>query len=161
MSVIVTKVYENRITIAADSQYTYGETKKFTSKLVTTPNLVLGYSGPATQLTKMHAHLAKEGRDEVRPTVEGVHHFFQAFDAYYGPSAEGYDRCWHLVTQGQAFSYIEGHILEIEDYDAIGSGRDYAIAALWLGCPPCQAVETAIAHNIFCGGPVQEAVIPK
>lgn len=160
MSVVVTKVFSDRIVMAADSQLTYMDTKSITPKLIHGPNLTLGLCGPADQLTKMKAHLAVEGNDIVSPTIEGVHDFFTKFDAYMYRNHE-LERQWHIVTQGKAFTYIEGNIIEIVNFDAIGSGRDNALTALWLGCTPFRAVEAAINFNIFCGGPVQEVTIAK
>lgn len=40
----------------------------------------------------------------------------------------------------------------IEDgYVACGSGRDYAMAAMYLGCDAKKAVEVACAHDTSCG----------
>lgn len=34
---------------------------------------------------------------------------------------------------------------------AMGSGRDYAMAAMYLGCDAIKAVEVACAHDVSCG----------
>jgi len=41
------------------------------------------------------------------------------------------------------------------DYTAIGGGRDFAIAALYLGKSPKESIEIASALDIHTGGPVQ------
>jgi ATP-dependent protease HslVU (ClpYQ) peptidase subunit len=41
------------------------------------------------------------------------------------------------------------------NYHAVGSGRDYAIAAMYLGKTARQAVEIARIFDVYTGGPLQ------
>lgn len=43
-----------------------------------------------------------------------------------------------------------------QEKTAMGSGRDYALAAMFLGCNAREAVEVACAFDIFCGNGVDE-----
>lgn len=43
-----------------------------------------------------------------------------------------------------------------QEKTAMGSGRDYALAAMHLGCNARQAVEVACVFDVFCGNGVDE-----
>lgn len=44
---------------------------------------------------------------------------------------------------------------------AFGSGADFAIAALKLGCSPVKAIELAAECNVFTGGEIMTMEIPR
>ena len=43
----------------------------------------------------------------------------------------------------------------VADFEAIGAGMDFALAALYLGHSVTEAVETAIELSVYCENPVQ------
>ena len=53
------------------------------------------------------------------------------------------------------------HIEEINDYAAIGAGRDYAYAALYLGHEPKEAVKVACDLSCYVSEPIIEVVALK
>lgn len=57
---------------------------------------------------------------------------------------------------GSAWTYARGpYPFPIQDpFHAIGCGRDFAIAAMYLGCSPARAVEVASIFDTGCGGGV-------
>jgi|AraplaDrversion2_2_1032049.scaffolds.fasta_scaffold00773_51 ATP-dependent protease HslVU (ClpYQ) peptidase subunit len=60
----------------------------------------------------------------------------------------------HIDAQGRVFMYSAANPFpeRIESpYFARGSGRDYAMAAMHLGCDARRAVEVACAFDIGCG----------
>jgi hypothetical protein len=65
------------------------------------------------------------------------------------------DNSYLIGYEGKVFS-IEGWLVqEIVNYEAIGRGMDFALAAFYLGHSAEKAVETAIELSVFCEGPVQ------
>ena len=49
------------------------------------------------------------------------------------------------------------HVEEIDDFAAIGAGRDYAYAALYLGATPKEAVEVACELSCYVSEPIVTA----
>lgn len=68
-----------------------------------------------------------------------------------------------LVTfAGKVLLYCGSvHPMEIEDrFTALGSGRDYALAAMHLGCNASEAVKVACEFDAFCGHGVTTMELP-
>lgn len=71
------------------------------------------------------------------------------------PAFQRHDNWSRLVVakRGKVFSYE--HVAEIipvtSEFEAWGSGRDFAIGALEMGADARKAVEIANQYNIYCG----------
>ena len=61
----------------------------------------------------------------------------------------------HRCFKGKAWWIQDLFIEEIKNYAAIGAGRDYALAALYLGNSVSMAVEAACELNVYCKRPVK------
>jgi ATP-dependent protease HslVU (ClpYQ) peptidase subunit len=61
-----------------------------------------------------------------------------------------------IYPTNRIFLYENNFPYEVEGkFAAIGSGGDVAIGALYTGASALTAVNAAIAHCIYCGGPIQ------
>jgi hypothetical protein len=49
----------------------------------------------------------------------------------------------------------------VVDYESIGAGEDFALAAMAMGLNPSQAIEAACEHSIYCELPVNEFIVPR
>jgi len=58
-----------------------------------------------------------------------------------------------VTNEGESLTYLYTPYPErrLDRFDAIGSGRDYALAAMHLGCDAKQAVQVACALDNGCG----------
>ncbi len=50
-------------------------------------------------------------------------------------------------------------ILDIDNFDAIGSGKAFALAAIDLGKSPKEAIALAIKYDLYSSGEIQEKII--
>lgn len=159
MSVIATRVYADRIEIAADSQVTYGMTMQTdqTVKLFTTESgITVGGVGTMQELALlkifMKTHLPGAANEDAM--TDFIHEFRQWLTENAEINPEFDDNEYHIIFDGKAFFVHRYNIREIFEFDAIGAGMDYALAALYLGRPPVEAVKVACELNIFCALPV-------
>jgi ATP-dependent protease HslVU (ClpYQ) peptidase subunit len=126
-------------TLAADKQSTAGSMRRTATKIHRVTDGLVALSGDAS-----HAHAVLAWFQGVRDPREfplGAH-----------PDTVG-----HVIyfTQDGVFLYDgmgTGHREKIEDsFIAFGSGRDYAMAAMHLGCDARRAVEVACEFDVYCG----------
>lgn len=159
MSVIATRVYADRIEIAADSQITFGATMQTdeTVKLFTTDTgITVGGVGTMQELALfkifLKTHFPAAATEDA--LIDFIHEFRQwlAENAEILPEVD--DNEYHFLFEGKAFSIHRYNIREIMEFDAVGAGMDYALAALYLGRSPAEAVKVACDLNIFCSLPV-------
>lgn len=61
-----------------------------------------------------------------------------------------------LAYKGHVFQICGLFVCEIKDYFAIGAGRDFATAALYLGHTPHEAVEVACKLSCWVSEPIVE-----
>lgn len=163
MSVVVTKITDKEIVMVADSQLTSGDTANYKqdAKIFQTNGITMGLVGYARDgvLFKVFCdtHTPKAA------TADDLITFFAEFDEWMRKRTNNAqcDSSFHIVFQGRAFYINNYYITEIEDYHAIGSGRDYALGCLYLGETPERAVEAACDLNIYCQTPVNVFRIPR
>ncbi len=60
-----------------------------------------------------------------------------------------------VIWKNKAFFIHNFYVLEIKDYYAIGAGRDFAFASLYLNNDVKKAVEVACELSTFCEKPVK------
>lgn len=66
-----------------------------------------------------------------------------------------------VTPQGVLYQYDGPIALKLDTpFYAIGSGREYALAAMYLGCDARQAVEVANALDQGCGNGVDSVTLP-
>lgn len=167
MSVVACRVKKNSIEIASDSQTTWGYTldkggELASAKLWCVEDVVMGVVGLARDggLLQLFArtHKPKE------PTEEAVLDFVAEFHTWAlkrtnNSATPNYHAI--LVFGGKAFVICGYYVDEIVTHWAIGSGDDYAKAALHLGHGVEKAVEVACELNLYCELPVIHYSCPR
>jgi ATP-dependent protease HslVU (ClpYQ) peptidase subunit len=70
----------------------------------------------------------------------------------------------HVLPDGSVYLYSDGYIpagpLEDETF-TIGSGRKYALGAIHAGADAYEAVEIAIACDVWCAGPIMSLFLSE
>lgn len=165
MSVVATRVYNDRIEIAADSQITHGMTQFSGNdvKLFATDfGVTVGGCGTMQEVSLFKIFLRT--RIPSSATEDGIldlMHDFHVWLTDHAEAAEADDPShYHLIYDGKAFAIQRYNVKPITTFDAIGAGMDYALTAMELDRSPQDAVKLACKLNIFCSEPVSNLIIP-
>lgn len=165
MSVIATKIYENRIEIASDSLVTiYNEFQDKRVKLFKLSNgIIMGGSGYMKDLFLFQLYLSKlNEREFLNPKEEDVLEIYGEFIEFAKSKSDNSyeDKSEYLLVLGKKVFHIIGYyIKQVTDFDAIGSGMFYAMATLHLGYSVEKACQVACDFNPYCGEPIVKYVI--
>lgn len=165
MTIIVAKKEETGIIFGADAQVTAGSTKRLpeqidVSKLHQANGITLGSAGLARTCNMlgifMKTHLPKAA------DTEGILDWLWRFERWVGEYQAGFsfENVVLIAFESELFYAYELEVFRVPEYGAIGSGQDFAMGALYQGCSVEQAVETAIALDNYCAGPVTQLVHP-
>ncbi|OPC80122.1 hypothetical protein B4N89_03405 [Embleya scabrispora] len=162
MSVVAGKIIDESIVVAADSQVTWGQAKTEGTKLYKIgENLIFGGAGLLRDINLMrlfldtHTPASAEERDVLEFYAEFVEWGKRKLSSF-EPKSE-----FMFAFDGKLFETGGDFDVFYYDYGAIGSGWEYARAALHLGHTPTQAVAVACDLTIFCMPPVTEFRIPR
>ena len=160
MSVVAVKIYEDKITIAADSIMCSGYTnvnyaKKF-SKLVKINDMIMGTVGTANEgsLMWLYMNTHKPNGATEKDILEFVAEF-SSWKTKYNDNSQ-INNSYILIYQNKVFSISGLFVTEIDSYLAIGAGEDYALAALYLGHSPKEAVKVACDLCCYVAEPIIE-----
>lgn len=162
MTAIAAKKDGNFITLAADSMVSSNNVKSLSegvqvSKLIQHNGMIIGSSGRCYEGTLMEifSQNHKPSKPERLSVIEFLMEFgdwVQRKDKNYKPENQfliAFSGALYLVTGGL-------DVYEVNQYEAIGSGRDFVNAALYLGKTPKEAVEVACKLSVYCLEPVVE-----
>ena len=159
MSVIACKITENGYEIAADSitvrGYTQTKTNTLRSKLFEVNGMVIGSVGLAEESSLLR--IFAKTHQPAAATEEGILEFWNEFSGWKKKrNDKGYiENAYFIGIDGIVFAVHEWLIEQILSYEAIGAGKDFALAALHLGHTAEEAIETAIELSIYCETPIQ------
>ena len=163
MSVVAAKVYDNQITIAADSILIKGEKKRNTnfSKLFEYNGMIIGGTGSAEELSLMRHYM--QAHKPASATEKDVLDFIIEFARWKN------EMNLEMEIENEYLLAYEGHLFEIEalfvhevfDFVAIGAGEDFATAALYLKHTPKEAVKVACDLSCFVCEPITECIMRK
>ncbi len=160
MSVVTCKITDTGFDISADSisvrgmTQTRGQNSSF-SKLWTHNGLIVGAVGSAEEASLLR--LFVNTHTPLAPEELAILEFFSEFSDWKNKKVgkSGISNAY-LLGYGDKVFYISGwFVKEVTTYEAIGAGKDFALAALYLGHTAEKAVETAIELSIYCEAPVQ------
>lgn len=159
MSVVVVRVQSDKIEIAADSISVRGWTQskdsnKF-SKLVKINDLFLGSAGLAEESSLLQIFCGT--RKPESATEAAVINFFSEFAEWKDKKTGKFiiENSYLMVVDRHVFQIERFFVQEITDFMAIGAGRDFALAALYLGHNVRKAVEVACELSVYCEAPVK------
>ncbi|MCP4140026.1 MAG: hypothetical protein GY755_07010 [Chloroflexi bacterium] len=165
MSIVACKITKEGYEIAADSISVRGstQTKNNTnrSKLVEVNNMVIGSVGYAEESSLLQ--IFAKTHQPAAATEEGILEFWGEFSGWKKKRMDrgDIDNAYFIGFDDIVFYINHWLIASVTSYEAIGAGKDFALAALHLGHSPEAAVETAIELSIFCEAPVQLIVKKK
>lgn len=156
MSVIAAKVYEKRITMAADAILVKGSSKRNNNfaKIARINDMVVGGTGLAEELSLMWHYMATH--KPAAATEKDILAFIVEFSQWKGNvGARGsIENSYLLVYEGHLYEIEHMFVHEIKDYVAIGAGEDFANAALYLGHTPSEAVKVACDLSCYVCEPI-------
>jgi ATP-dependent protease HslVU (ClpYQ) peptidase subunit len=128
-------------TLAADKAGTNAGYARTVTKIYRVPGGLVGFAGDGSRAMDL-LEWFRAGRD---PLKAPAYPEFQKTDDAVG--------CIFIADDGKSYSYLHSPYPELrqDKFDAIGSGRDYALAAMYLGHDARKAVEVACALDNSCG----------
>ena len=154
MSVIAGKVYESDIVISADSIIVRGDAQRTNfTKLVSVNDMLIGCvglceeSGLMFQFAKTHKPETASERD--------ILSFFVEFAKWKKEFVSAEIENEYLIAYDKHLFSVEGlFVKEVEDFEAIGAGKDFANAVMYLGRTPQEAVKVACSLCCFAAEPI-------
>ena len=159
MSVVAVKKYDNKIVISADSIMVRGyskDTRGNFSKINSINDMIVGSSGYAEE-TSLMWHYARTHKPD-SATEKDILNFIVEF-ANWKRGITGESNILNnylIVFDGHVFEIENMFVYEIQDYESIGAGRDFANAALYLGHSPKEAVAVACELSCYVAEPIIE-----
>ena len=92
-----------------------------------------------------------------RYTEEGMLEFWNEFSEWKKKRTDqsSIENSYFIGVRGVVFYINHWLIASVSSYEAIGAGKDFALAALHLGHTAEEAVATAIELSIYCEAPIQ------
>ncbi len=162
MTVIAASKTANAIIFAADTQITerYSKTTSsdiIHSKLFQQNGMIIGstgdcYEGTLMELFSRNHQPVDTDRLSIIDFLVEFREWIRKKEASYSPK-----NGFLIAFGGKLFRVCGGlDVYEVNEFDAIGSGQDFAKAALLLGHTPKEAVEVACKLSIFCSEPITE-----
>lgn len=158
MSVVAGKVYKDRIIVGADTQTTWGQAvqNSTNAKLFKVKGLIVGSVGAALegQLMRLFCdtHFPKSSSEH------DIVEFMVEFWAWCKKKKDNYvpDGWFLMAFDKKLFSITSNLDVTYHDTWAIGSGWEYAMAALHLGHSVKESVKVACDLTIYCGEPIEQ-----
>lgn len=166
MSVVVCKVYKDKIEMASDSIAVKGWTKvnnahNKISKLMKYNDMIIGGCGNTDEISLFFHYMKThtiENMDE-KSVLDFAIEFRRWKNDLTGDN--NFVNPYIIAYKGKAFA-IEGMLIfPIDDYYAIGAGEDYASGALYMGATPKEAVKAACELCAMVCEPVVCESIPR
>lgn len=167
MSVVVCKVNEKNIEIAADSICVSGWSKLphgvgKNIKLASVNGTVIGGCGLAEEISLFFCY-AQTHSIATPVTANNVLNFileFRDWKSNYTRTST-FENTYIIACDGKAY-YVEGMlVMPIDNYCAIGAGRDFANGALYMGATAEQAVQAACELCAMVAEPIVVERISK
>lgn len=161
MTVVAVKVEKNKVVLSADSACTSGWTTtsnadgKSFAKIKKVGDYVIAGAGLCSDVTLLFMYaktnLIKSNNED------GVLEWFKDFLNWKKGKTGSYgldQTDFILAYNDKAYYFANFLVVEIKEKFAIGSGRDFALAAMHNGACTEKAVETACHFDSFCGLPL-------
>lgn len=156
MSIVTVKVSPTGYRIAADSATLWGQTVKSddTAKLIYTNDMHVGCSGYADEIGLFQVYCATHKPEGARRS--DVLAFLAEFGKWKKARVDNGTINLHYILGLPSCVYYGAGLdaILITNFAAVGSGMNYALAAMSLGKSAKRAVKVAVELNAFCGPPV-------
>lgn len=161
MSVVVCKVYKDRIEMASDSIAVRGWTKLNNAhnkivKMMKYNDMIIGGCGLSEEISLFFHYMKThtiENMDE-----KGVLDYILEFRRWKHDLTgdNNLENPYIIAYKGKVFGIDNMLVFPIEDYYAIGAGEEFASGALYVGASPKEAVKAAcelcamVSEPIIC-----------
>lgn len=158
------KVLSEKIVLGSDSIRTSGWTqeKDKLAKLFQVNGLTVGSCGNCRESGLFH--LFCNTHKPSSATELSLTHFFSEFLAWYriqvGNTAQNLENVYLVVFERAVYYFDNFYVRQVRDHFAIGAGRDFALAALYMGNMVDDAVKIACELSVLCEEPVNLIEIP-
>lgn len=165
MSVVAVKVTKKEIIIGADSIRVSGSTqeKDKMAKLKQINGLVIGSSGTCEEASMFELYC--KSRQPKMADEDSIMEFLSEFHEWLRRKVGKVDRLlensYILVYKKKVFKIESYFIKEVKDYYAIGAGRDFALASLYLGNGIKESIQVSCELSIYCERPINIIKIAK
>ena len=175
MTCIAVKIESKKITIAGDTQTTWGNHKfpkkdyadiklKSEGKIFQINDMALGCAGDSAHIGLFQLFCKSHKPKEM--VKDSILEWFLEFREWINNKAKinFNDLSLHviIINEGKVFCLFDFmDIWEVKTFDAVGSGMWLAIGSMDLGSSAERAVETAIKYDLYCGGKVTKIEIKK
>ena len=166
MTVIAINKTTEAINIAADSLISRGSQKVSASridvgKIFQGNDLVIASSGAWHEAALLEIFIRTNKPESA--DLSCIMDFLWRFKIWAREKEENFpmDSCHIIVFKDKIFRTDGGlNINPVPQFDAIGAGQDFALAAMHLGKTPKEAVEVACELSVWCNAPITEIAIP-
>ena len=166
MSVVVAKVYADRIEMASDSIAVRGWSKVNNAankiiKMMKYNDMIIGGCGTAEEASLLFHYMKTHTIDNVdeRGILDFIIEFKKWKNDLTGNNSMSND--YILAYKGKCFGISGMLVFPIEDHYAIGAGEDFAQGALFMGASPREAVKAACELSAMVCEPVKLESIPR
>ena len=163
MSVVAVKVTDEKIEIGADSILVYGNTqeKHKLSKIEEVNGMIIGSVGSAQEgaLFRMYSRTRKPRSADCESIVDFISDFHDWMKEKTGDNELGNDHL--LVFEKKVFAINGYYVKEVDDYDAIGAGMDFALSALYLGKSCRDSIKASCHLSVYCEEPINMFEVKK
>ena len=167
MSVVCARVYKDRIEMAADSICVWGESimpdadKKICKLTKTDNDMVIGGVGLCEETSLLFHYIKTHTIETVNE--KGILDYFIEFRRWKAnlTGDNSMKNLFMIAYDGKCFCIEKMLVYEINNYLAIGAGRDYANGAMYMGASPREAVKAACDLCAFVAEPIICYSIPR
>lgn len=169
MSVVAAKIYNDQISMAADSiivrgwNRNDGERLKIT-KMCKTNGMIIGSCGGAQECSIFQVFCSNHKPEAAK--IKDIISFMIEFKKWAKDlslevsSEEKKIENQYLIAFDSTLWYVDGlNVIEIKDYYAIGAGEEYALTALHLGKNTIESVKVACEMSCYVSEPIIEETI--
>jgi len=164
MSVIAVKKTKAQIEIASDSQVTSGNIKelKAGAKTINVKGLFVATVGYA-KINNLLRVFAESNSPQGSREVDIMAYFIKfknwiVDDLKQGANLFEYND-FIIIYKKRIWFFSDFYIYEINEFKAIGSGKQFAMASLELGTSAKMAVRITCKHDLYCSGKVNVTTI--
>lgn len=162
MSIVAARKYDDRIIFAADSISVAGSTRitqriENSAKLFQANGLTIGGAGSARELSMISLYV--RNHSPISDNLESMIDFIWRFEKWVQERDTDFkaDNHYLIAFLGGLYRTYGGlEIFQVNEFDAVGAGQDFAITALHLEKPPKEAVDIACQLSVWCHPPVIE-----
>lgn len=164
MTVIAARIYGSQISFAADRQTTAAfrkvtEQELRLGKLAAVNGMTIGGAGLKSHSMWLISYARNHA--PLTATEVDVSQFMLEFTEWMRKKEAGFanQNQFLIAYKKKLFNVFDSlSVFEVPEYAAIGSGQDFAVAAMHMGSRPVDAVKVAAELDLYCSGEVDSII---